>query len=121
MRLVSWKDPFNGTDNRCVALVDSDATFEVALNYRCRDDERDRIWYVDSVPDGAIITTASFDEIKMFVEALAKELMIVNRPIPQDEIRQAAEDNAEQYDRIFKKAVKPAFVEGALWVLNRGV
>ena len=120
MRLVSWKDPFNGTDNRCVALVDSsDATFEVALNYRCRDDERDRIWYVDSVPNGAIITTATPDEAQALVDALAKELLTITRPIPQDEIRKAAEENAEQYDKIFKKAVRPAFIEGAVWALSR--
>jgi hypothetical protein len=119
MRLVSWEDPFNGTDNRCIALVDSDRSFYVALNFRCRDDEQDRIWYSDSIPEGAIEITATIDEAKRFIEALAEELAIANRPVTKEEIRQAAEENAEQYEALFKKAVKPAFVEGALWALNQ--
>ena len=35
-----------------------------------------------------------------------------------DEVTTAAQENAEQYETMFKKAAKAAFIEGVMWALK---
>lgn len=53
-----------------VALVDKNNWFETALNYRCREDERGRLWNCDQLHDGTVIEPANMEDIIEYVEAL---------------------------------------------------
>ena len=45
-QIVAWND------GRTVAVLETEDWFYVALNYRDRDDETDRLWVLDPAPAG---------------------------------------------------------------------
>ena len=112
-RIISFGD----SKNRCIAILTGNDWLSVALNYRCREDEKDRIWWEDNLPSDVVIEDASRDEIELLVSALIKHIRATAFRSWTD-IVSASELNAERYIDRAKGISKSAFIDGARWALD---
>lgn len=67
--VVAWER--NG--QRSVALLESDKEFIVCLNYRSREDEKDRVWVHDSMPDDVVVEKANMEDVLSLLRTIVKE------------------------------------------------
>ena len=66
---VAWEN--NGF--RSVAHVRSDGLFSICLNYRGREDEVNRLWEVDELPNDVALEKANMSDIKRLALHLIKD------------------------------------------------
>lgn len=65
-QIVAWND------GRTIAVLETESWFYVALNYRDRDDETDRLWVLDPAPYGEY-RLATYEERVRFLKELPRE------------------------------------------------
>lgn len=65
-QIVAWND------GRTIAVLETESWFYVALNYRDRDDETDRLWVLDPAPAGEY-RLATYEERVRFLKELPRE------------------------------------------------
>lgn len=65
-QIVAWND------GRTIAVLETENWFYVALNYRDREDEQDRLWVLDPAPAGEY-RPATYDERVRFLKELPRE------------------------------------------------
>lgn len=65
-KIVAWND------GRTIAVLETEDWFYVALNYRDREDEKDRLWVLDPAPAGEY-RPATYEERVRFLKELPRE------------------------------------------------
>lgn len=67
--IIAWER--NGF--RSVAVMRADGLFSICLNYRNREDEQNRLWEVDSIPQNVTTEKANSGDLKRLVLFLVKD------------------------------------------------
>ena len=67
--IIAWER--NGC--RSIAVVGDDGMFDICLNYRGRVNEKDKLWYIDSIPTDVEIECATTKDMKVLIKRLTKK------------------------------------------------
>ena len=63
---VAW----NNNGFRSIAVIDEGLSFLICLNYRGKEDEQDRLWMFDSIPEDVALERANVSDLKKLVSVL---------------------------------------------------